>query len=99
MPRFIRDKFSKWVLADHKLDLILKEQQKIMAAIDDLKKSVADLNTSFSNELDAISTKLSSGGTSDADVEAVVAQIDALKEKVDAETTALTGVVTPTPAV
>ena len=67
-----------------------------MAAIDDLKSAVADLGTSISNELAAISAKLSNPtGASDADVEAVVAQINTLKSQVDAETATLTG---PAPA-
>lgn len=71
-----------------------------MAAIDDLKGAVANLGTSVSNELAAISTKLSgitTGGTSDADIEAVVTQIDNLQATVDAETATLTGNAAPTP--
>jgi Skp family chaperone for outer membrane proteins len=63
---------------------------KIMAAIDDLKKAVTDLNTSVSAELEAITAKLSSpAGTSDAEIEAVVAELNSLKSKIDAETAVL----------
>jgi len=74
-----------------KLNQILKGQQNIVAAIDDLKKAVADLGTSVSAELDAISTKLANAtpDASDADIEDVVGQIEALKEKVDAQTNTL----------
>jgi predicted nucleic acid-binding Zn-ribbon protein len=82
-----------------KLDQILKEQKRIMAAIDDLKNSVAALGTSISSELAAISAKLSNPETSDADIEAVVSQIDALKTQVDTETATLAGTsaAAPTP--
>lgn len=90
---------------DQILSEIRKERLKIMAAIDDLKTSVANLGTSISEELDAISTKLSSiptggPGTSDDEIEAVVAQIDSLKTKVDQETATLSGTAgtTPVPA-
>jgi predicted nucleic acid-binding Zn-ribbon protein len=76
------------------LNQILKEQYKIMAAIDDLKTAVANLGNSITNELEAISNRLSSlqpTGASDAEVEAVVQQLDALRDKVDAETATLSG--------
>lgn len=81
---------------DQILNEIRKERLKTMAAIDDLKSSVANLGTSISEELEAISTKLAGiptggPGAADDDIEAVVAQIDSLKEKVDQETATLTG--------
>jgi hypothetical protein len=86
---FLRELIAGEVKA--KLTLIHKEQQRIMAAIDDLRNKVAELGTSVSNELAAISAKLSTpGGTSDEDIEAVVAQLDTLKGQIDAETAALT---------
>ncbi len=64
-----------------------------MAAIDDLKGSIADLKTSISTELAAISAKLGAipvpNGTSDADIQAVISQVNALKATVDAETASL----------
>lgn len=63
-----------------------------MAAIDDLRAAVSALNTSLGAELDAINAKLSSlpTGTSDADIAGVVADLTALKDKLDAETARLT---------
>jgi hypothetical protein len=87
-------KFLRGLMAARKLDQILKGQQNIMAAIDDLKGAVGGLGTSISNELAAIAAKLASipaGGTSDADVATVVTQINTLKDQVDAETATLTG--------
>lgn len=83
-----------------KLDQILKEQQKIVAALDDLKGAVADLGTSISNELAAVTAKLSNpSGTSDADIQAVVGQLKNLKVQVDAETATLTApAAAPAPA-
>lgn len=68
-----------------------------MSALTDLQTSVAALNTSVSNELAAISSKLSGLGDSvaAADVEAAVTQLNTLKSNLDAETAALTG---PPPA-
>ena len=74
-----------------------------MAAIDDLKTATGNLMTSVSNELAAISAKLSSipatGGASDADIEAVVAQLTTLKDTVDTETATLTAPPPPAAAV
>ena len=71
----------------------------LMTATDDLKAAVAALNTSVSNEIAAITAKLStaSGDVSAADAEGVVSQLTALKTTLDTETAALTGSV-PAPA-
>lgn len=69
---------------------------RIMAAIDDLKTAVAGLGTSISAEITAATAAITAaqaannGAVSAADAEAVVAQLNALKDTVDAETAALT---------
>jgi len=61
-----------------------------MAAIDDLKAAVTRLNDSTSAELKAISDKLSQPNSTDADVEAAATALNALSDKLDAETAVLT---------
>jgi chromosome segregation ATPase len=61
-----------------KLDTVLTREEKIMAAGDDLKAAVADLATELNTnnlEIEALLTKITAPGTSDADVEAAVATI------------------------
>lgn len=74
------------------VDELKKGQRKIMAAIDDLKAAVARNNASTLAELQAISTKLaSSANADDPDVAAAAVSLNALSDKLDAETTALNG--------
>ena len=57
---------------------IIENQEKTMAAIDDLKAAIADLATELTAnnaEIDALLTKIGTPGTSDADVAAAVASI------------------------
>ncbi len=62
-----------------------------MAAIDDLKAAVTRLNTSTTAELKAISDKLAdSANSNDPDVEAAATALNALSDKLDAETATLT---------
>lgn len=61
--------------------LILKNQETIMAAVDDLKAAIADLATELADnnaEIEALLTKIATPGTSDADVQAAVASIRTL---------------------
>jgi len=69
---------------------IIQRNFKIMAAIDDLKAAVTRLNDSTSAELKAISDKLSQPNSTDADVEAAATALNALSDKLDAETAVLT---------
>jgi hypothetical protein len=71
--------------------LIINIWRSIMAAIDDLKASVNRLNSSTSAELKAIADKLANlgSGATDAEIEGVVAQINATADQLDAETAAL----------
>ncbi len=61
-----------------KLDTVLTREGILMAASDDLKAAVADLATELNQnnlEIEALLTKITAPGTSDADVEAAVATI------------------------
>lgn len=71
------------------IQLVLKNQGKIMAAIDDLKTAVAALKVSVSNELAAVIAKLSAPNANDADIQAAVADLNTLKANLDSETTTL----------
>jgi chromosome segregation ATPase len=62
----------------HILGLILTNQEKQMAAIDDLKAAIADLTTELADnnaEIEALLSKITAPGTSDADVAAAVQSI------------------------
>lgn len=62
----------------HILGLILTNQEKIMPAIDDLKAAIADLTSELSDnnaEIEALLGKITTPGTSDADVAAAVQSI------------------------
>lgn len=62
----------------HKLNCILETQEKLMAAVDDLKLAIADLTTQLNTNnaaIEVLLTKIVATGTSDADVEAAVSQI------------------------
>jgi len=82
-----------WLTNRKLLHLVLKSnremESRIMAAIDDLKAAVTKLNTSVSNELAAISAKLSVP-SNEADVAAAATAINDLAAKLDAETAVLT---------
>lgn len=68
------------VLSD-KLDLIIRNQETTMAAVDDLKAAIADLTTELADnnaEIEKLLTKITATGTSDADVAAAVASIRGL---------------------
>ena len=59
----------------------LKMENRIMAAVDDLKAAIADLATELASnnaEIETLLTKITAPGTSDADVAAAVAQIRGL---------------------
>ena len=71
---------------------IEQQQEKIMSALTDLHDAVARLNASTSAELSAIAAKLASlpaGSVSDAEVAAVVTQLNSVASSLDAETAAL----------
>lgn len=67
-----------------------------MAAIDDLKTAVTNLNASVSAEIAAVTTALqnaaagNNGSVSAADAESIVTQLQTLQATIDAETAALT---------
>lgn len=64
-----------------KLDSIIKTQEALVAAADDLKAAIADLTTELTTnnaEIETLLTKITATGTSDADVAAAVAQIRSL---------------------
>lgn len=71
--------------------LIAERIGKLVAAVDDLKNAVVRLNTDVGAELDAIAAKLATFGDSvtSADVENAVASINAVSDKLEAETAAL----------
>lgn len=61
--------------------LIEQLEEKIMAALDDLKAAIADLATELADnnaEIEVLLGKITAPGTSDADVAAAVAQIRSL---------------------
>src|SRR5581483_4631477 len=89
--RFIRNLLRSDLFP--RFDTLDNTQEQIMAALDDLKHSVASMGASISNELTAIANKLASAqsGTSDADIESVVSDINNLQARVDAETQSLSG--------
>lgn len=63
------------------VSLLLKRTERFMAAIDDLKAAIADLATELADnnaEIEALLTKITATGTSDADVAAAVASIRSL---------------------
>lgn len=68
-------------------------ESNIMSALTDLQAAVANLSTSVSAEIAAVIAKLAAippaGGTADADIAAVVAQLTTTKATLDAETAAL----------
>lgn len=69
-----------WLLFEM-ADEAIERINAIMAAIDDLKAALADLATELSDnnaEIEKLLTKITTGGTSDADVAAAVAQIRSL---------------------
>ena len=62
-----------------------------MAAIDDLKKAVARLAASTAAELQAVAAALTGIGSSDPAVEQAATDLNAIADKLDAETATLTG--------
>jgi hypothetical protein len=67
-------------------------EYRLMSALTDLQDAVTNLNTSVSAEIAAIIARLAqipAGGTADADIAAVVAQLTTTKATLDAETAAL----------
>ena len=63
---------------EHLLKQLLHNQERTMAAIDDLKAAIADLATQLAannTEIDALLTKITTPGTSDADIAAAVQSI------------------------
>jgi hypothetical protein len=71
---------------------IIRNQETIMSAQDDLKAAIARLSASTSAELKAIADKLASLGDSvtSADVESAVAAINTAADTLDKETADLT---------
>src|SRR5450631_1153369 len=76
---FLKHQYShetpRWALT------IIANQERIMAAIDDLKAALADLATELASnnaEIETLLTKITAPQTSDADVAAAVAQIRSL---------------------
>jgi chromosome segregation ATPase len=64
-----------------KVDLLLTRTEKIMSALTDLKAALDDLATQLvvnNAEIETLLTKITTPGTSDADVEAAVTQIRSL---------------------
>jgi len=90
---FIITELKRVLDALHELKHEEKEGRRhIMAAFDDLKTKIADVQTSVSAEIQAVSDKLSSlptGGTSDAQIAEAIASLDSVKSTLDAETAAL----------
>ena len=76
-----------------------------MAALDDLKQAVTDLNTSVSNEIAAVVAAIQAaqaggdGSVSQVDAEGIVTQLQQTKATLDAETTALATPAPPPPTV
>jgi len=68
--------------SDHELMRKLQQMEnKIVAAIDDLKAAIADLSTALTDnnaEIETLLTKITATGTSDADVAAAVQSIRGL---------------------
>lgn len=65
-------------LAPHVLFKLNRMEKRIMSALDDLKSAIADLATQLAAnnaEIDALLTKISTPGTSDADIAAAVQSI------------------------
>jgi predicted nucleic acid-binding Zn-ribbon protein len=63
---------------NEKLDRIINQQEKIMAAIDDLNQAVTDLGTAVTAGNAQIESELQTilnGGSTDAQIEAAVANI------------------------
>ena len=79
-------------------------ENRILAAIDDLKAAVAGLGTSISAEITAATAAITAAQTANAgavpaaDAEAIVTQLNTLKATVDAETAALTAPAPEPPA-
>lgn len=78
---------------DARLSQLLEKDGQIMSALSDLNTAYTRLNTSISAEIQAVSDKIASlgGAVSAADAAALVSTLNALSDKVDAETASLTG--------
>lgn len=66
---------------EHKLDAQSSKQDKIMSALSDLQAAIVDLGTALTAnnaEIDLLLTKITSPGTSDADIAAAVTSIRGL---------------------
>lgn len=89
MTQFL-DRFLKHLdPTPHWAKTIINNQEKIMAALDDLKSAIADLKTQLDTnnaDIEALLAKIVAPGTSDADVEQAVADIRALIASNKAET-------------
>jgi hypothetical protein len=85
--------FAKWNFVQRIICRIDQLEQVMSDALTSLKGAIADANASFSAELDAINAKLGSfanGATVD-EINEVTASVRALKDRIDTETSALTG--------
>jgi hypothetical protein len=76
--------------------VVLKNQEKIMAAIDDLNTAVATLTTTISTLITNITTALANDTSSTA-VETAVTSLNALNAQLVAESNTITGASVPTP--
>ena len=73
------------------LKKVLKGQQKIMAAIDDLKTAFGRLSQSVSAEIAAVSAKLASlPNANDPAIQEVATSLNAVSDTLDKETASLT---------
>ena len=75
-------------LVELALIFIIEQQETLMAAIDDLKTALADLTqavTDNTTEIDLLITKITTPGTSDADIAAATTQITNLSAGIRAE--------------
>jgi hypothetical protein len=73
---------------ERKVDLILKRESLLMAAIDDLKAAVAALASAVTDgitEIEALLAKISNPASTDADVAAAAAQIASITQSIKDE--------------
>lgn len=87
--RRVLAQLDRMELSHHDLIRFLFVQEKeIMSALDDLKASIADLTTIITDAVSEIETllgKITTPGTSDADVQAAVSQIQAITGSIKTE--------------
>lgn len=77
-PSWVAGLYHNQLLIYDLLAQTREQQRHIMSALDDLKAAIADLGTAVTDgitEIEALLAKITAPGTSDADVQAAVAQI------------------------